>query len=91
MPYPNTNGRWFNGKLDVEIATKMFERTNIRKVSESPAAIQSEVELDRQHESKKEQELDFNATSNISTPYFRILLPRRKSWNLYSASKKYER
>jgi len=63
MPYPNTNGRWFNGKLDNEVATKMFERTNIRKVYESPAAIQSEVELDRQHESKKEQELDFNATS----------------------------
>ncbi|VEU38264.1 unnamed protein product [Pseudo-nitzschia multistriata] len=53
VPYPNTNGRWFNGALDNEAVAMMTEHSGIRKLSESPGAIQSEIDLAKQSELKE--------------------------------------
>lgn len=46
MPYPNTDGRWFNGALDRETATALAA-VGLHRASDSPAALASEVELER--------------------------------------------
>jgi Exostosin family len=47
MPYPNTDGRWFNGKLNEE-ATAQLKEWGIEKLTDSPAALSSEIELNKQ-------------------------------------------
>lgn len=81
MPYPNTNGKWFNGKLDNEIVTLMA-KSGIQKISDSSGAIESEVKLEQQEAQERRLELssksasthiddgnlDRNETSNITAP-----------------------
>jgi hypothetical protein len=47
MPYPNTNGRWFNGALDNEVITNLAH-LGLKKVSDSDAALENEVKLESQ-------------------------------------------
>lgn len=65
MPYPNTDGRWFNGKLDNEVTTMMRERMNISKLSDSPATIQSELALEGRSEPNRQnrEQAAANATN----------------------------
>uniref|UniRef100_A0A7S4AWU7 Exostosin GT47 domain-containing protein n=1 Tax=Pseudo-nitzschia australis TaxID=44445 RepID=A0A7S4AWU7_9STRA len=56
VPYPNTNGRWFNGGLDNETITMVTEQLKIRELSESPAAIQSEIDLSKRREQEGQQQ-----------------------------------
>jgi len=71
MPYPNTDGRWFNGKLDDQVKTIVAERTKIRKLSDSFATIKGELELEGQREqNQKEQE---KMASNTTASPLRIL------------------
>ncbi len=46
MPYPNTDGRWFNGALDQETMAILAEM-GLHKASDSPAALSSEVQLEQ--------------------------------------------
>lgn len=46
MPYPNTDGRWFNGVLNEEAMAALVEM-GIHNASTSMAALSSEVELER--------------------------------------------
>ena len=65
MPYPNTDGRWFNGGLDKETFTLMA-KSAIRKVSDSSGAMQSEIKLEqREEESRLESSL---SNTNITAP-----------------------
>ena len=73
MPYPNTNGRWFNGKLDNEMVTMVAEKLKISKLSDSPATIQSELELENQSKQKRqEQQLVTPPNATVASP-LRIL------------------
>jgi hypothetical protein len=44
MPYPNTDGRWFNGKLNQEASAQLKE-WGIQQLSDSPAALSSEIQF----------------------------------------------
>jgi hypothetical protein len=72
MPYPNTNGRWFNGKIDNETTTMMANRMKIRELSHSSAAIQSELELEGRSEQNKQQQEE-TAPNGTNTSPLRIL------------------
>jgi hypothetical protein len=47
MPYPNTDGRWFNGKLNQE-ANAQLNEWGIAQLSDSPAALSSEIQFQQQ-------------------------------------------
>jgi hypothetical protein len=44
MPYPNTDGRWFNGALNQEASDNLVSM-GIHAVADSPAALATEIEL----------------------------------------------
>jgi hypothetical protein len=46
VPYPNTDGKWFNGKLDEE-AVKAFARVNLANATHSTAALEVEKHLSK--------------------------------------------
>ena len=49
MPYPNTDGEWFNYKYDRE-AQSMLQSINLQDARDSPAALPAEIELALQNE-----------------------------------------
>ena len=58
MPYPNTDGDWFNGKYEKE-ARDMISNVNLDNIMNSPAALNAEKELMMQSKSQQE----YNATA----------------------------
>ncbi|KAG7364374.1 exostosin family protein [Nitzschia inconspicua] len=60
MPYPNTDGRWFNGKLNQE-ADAQLKDFGIQELSDSPAALPSELQLHGQKE--QGQATDWSVTT----------------------------
>ena len=68
MPYPNTDGRWFNGGLDNETIT-LIAKSGIQKISDSSGAIQSEIKLEQQQQERSQLEsLLSSSKSNITSP-----------------------
>jgi hypothetical protein len=49
VPYPNTDGRWFNGKLNQE-ASAQLQKWGIQQLSDSAAALSSELQLQQQQQ-----------------------------------------
>ncbi|KAL3901436.1 MAG: hypothetical protein SGARI_006073, partial [Bacillariaceae sp.] len=54
MPYPNTDGRWFNGALNQE-ANDNLVSMEIQAVADSPAALTNEIELAKAQQQDQQQ------------------------------------
>ena len=67
MPYPNTDGDWFNGKYEKE-AREMIRNVNLDNILNSPAALNAEKELMMQSQLQPLQEYNATTASTDSGP-----------------------
>ena len=66
MPYPNPDGRWFNGAADREAET-LLQRAGFVDVTKSPAALPAEKELAKASDSNARPLAQFYSAGNHGT------------------------